>query len=364
MYRQGRLVCGTTELISLEQFTGQNAPDSEAVLVLEISTPSNNSYAYQMTTPAQIAARNLVISNSYPAGLAQYEADAGSPLPLSGQTDPLAAVNFYVGGSGVLASATADVIGGFSGAPAAVTAALVEGQNVVRGQATKSTFTSPWANRTVLLDVDPPIVTAMAPAGTVPTYQPYVAATLFDPVTSTSAVASGICPSVIAMKVNGVSVPFSYNASSGTVVWISSVTQSPPVIASGTYTATVEAGDYAGYKTSATWTFTVNVPSVDASAPSIANKSPIGASAGSDLPVISVRVFDNQSGIDPASVAMTLDGAPVAASYDPNTGTVSYLPSSPFAAGSTHNVTISANHWATSPANKVNSTDSWSFTVP
>jgi hypothetical protein len=197
----------------------------------------------------------------------------------------------------------------------------------------------------------------------VPTRQPFVSATLTDPVSSSSAAASGICQSVVSMAVNGASVGYSYSASSGTVVWIDTATQSSPILADGTYSVSVEGGDYAGYKTSATWTFTVSVPSTDNSAPSISNKTPIG-SASSDLPVISVRVFDNQSGIDPASIAMTVDAAPVSATYDPGTGTVSFVPAAAFSPASFHAVTIAASHWATNPSTKITSTDSWSFWVP
>lgn len=365
LYRQGRSVCSHSELISLEQFAGQNKPDSEAVLFLEVSTPTNNSYAYQLDTAAQIASHDLAIAASYPSDVFQYRyrADATSPLPLSGQTNPLSTVNVYVGTSASLANVTADVAGAFSLASAALTTALSEGSNTVRAQSTKSTYTSPWAERTVILDVNPPSVSSSAPGGTVSTRQPYVNATLVDPVSAPGAVASGICPSVIGMKVNGAAVSYSYNASSGTAVWIDSTTQSPPILADGTYTVAIEAGDYAGYKTSATWTFTVSVPVADNSAPSIANKSPIG-SAGSDLPLVSARIFDNQSGIDPSRIAMTVDGAPVTFSYDPNTGTVSWLPPAPYASMSFHNVTISVSHYATSPADKVTSTDNWSFVVP
>jgi type II secretory pathway pseudopilin PulG len=364
VFRRGRLACSKTELISLEQFTGASKPDSEAVLIIEISTPSNSSYAYQMQTAAQIGAHNMAITNLYPAGIPQYRADAGSPMPVSGQTDPLATVNLYVGASGNVANAVSDALGSFAASPAAVTSLLVEGQNILRGQAVKSTFISPWANRSLILDVDPPTVSGQVPTGTVNTYQPYVAATIQDPTVSTSAAASGICPAVIAMKVNGSTVNFTYNSLSGTVVWIDSTTQNSPIVSSGTYTISVEGGDFAGYKTSATWTFTVSVPSTDNSAPSISNKDPIGGAAVSDLPVVSVRVFDNQSGIDPSSILMTLDGAAVVPSYDPNSGSVSYIPPASFAAGSFHTVTISVNHWAMNPSNKVTSTDSWAFSVP
>ncbi|MDE2492093.1 MAG: prepilin-type N-terminal cleavage/methylation domain-containing protein [Elusimicrobia bacterium] len=369
VFRNGVEACSTTQLISLEQFTGATNPDSEAALTLEVSTPTNSSYAYQLLTPAQIASRALPISGSYPSAIVQYRADSSSPLTLAGVTAPLAAVSFYVGGSGALANASADVFGAFSDAPAAVTAALVEGQNEVRAQSAKATYSSPIADRSVLLDVNPPAVTPLQSSGTTSACAPYVAALLTDPVTSTSAAASGIYPGVTAMLINGSTVPISYDAPTGIVVWVDTGTQSSPKLADGSYAVAVEAGDYAGYKSSATWSFAVSVPSVDNSAPSIANKSPIGM-AGSDLPVLSVRVFDNQSGIDPSSIVLTLDGATVVDAsdlgphYDPASGTVSYTPSAPFASGSYHTLSVTASHCAASPSGSVTSTDSWGFTAP
>jgi len=369
VYRQGAVACSKSELISLEQFTGDTNPDSESVLSLEVSTPTNSSFAYRMLTTAQTAARALALTYSYPSDIRQYRADTTSPLAIAGVTEPLATENFYVNSSGILASASADVFGAFSAAPAAVTSALVEGQNTVRAVAVKSTYSSPIADRAILLDINPPTITGQTPTGTVNTCAPYVSAVLADPVTSSGAVASGIYPGVTAMKINGSTVPFSYNASAGTIVWIATATQTVPLISPGAFTVSVEAGDYAGYKTSATWSFTAPVIGNDASAPSIANKSPIGM-AGSDLPVISVRLFDNQSGIDPTSIVLTLDGAVVVNAanvgtyYDANAGTLTYVPPNPYGSGSPHTVSVSVNHCATSPGGSINNTDTWSFVVP
>ena len=49
------------------------------------------------------------------------------------------------------------------------------------------------------------------PSGTVDTLAPYVAADLFDLSPATNAV-SGICPDVITFKINGATVPFSYDS--------------------------------------------------------------------------------------------------------------------------------------------------------
>ena len=92
--------------------------------------------------------------------------------------------------------------------------------------------------------------------------------------------------------------------------------------------------------------------------------------AGSQLPVISVRVFDNQSGIVPSSIQMLIDGAVVvdasnlAGAYDSSNGTVSFTPSASYASGSNHTVQITASHFAANPPGAVTSVDTWNFTVP
>lgn len=368
VFRRGRLVCSQSQLVSLEQLTGDYNPSSEAVLSLLISTPSNNAYLYKADTAGLAASRALAVSKAYPADLVQLRSDAASPLVVAGETDALSTVRLYLDGSGELSSLFADGAGAFSGPSAPVTAALAEGAHVLRAQAVKAPYSSPVTARALVYDVAAPGITAPTPIGTAATRSPFVAATLADAGIST-AVTSGVCADVLTMKVDGVEVAHRYDDGTGRLVWVDSATGTSPVLSTGSYTVLVEGGDYAGYKATASWTFTLSLPVTDHSAPSIANRSPIGM-AGSQLPVVSVRVFDNQSGIIPSSIALLLDGATVVDSatvgsaYDPETGTVSFTPSSAFAPGSSHSVEIRASHWATDPADKVTSTDSWWFTVP
>lgn len=366
VYRRGELACAQSELLSLEQFTGDPNPSSEAALSLLISTPVNGGYSYSLASASRLGAWNLAIAKAYPADGSRYRADAAAPLPVAGETDPLADVTVYVGAGGVLASVSADGGGLFAAAPAAVTAALAEGANVLRFQASKDGYTSPVTERELLHDLNPPSASAATPAGAQGTRSPYVAVALADAGLATTAV-SGICPDVISLRANGADVPFSF--SGGLLVWIDSATGTVPVLDPGAYTMVAEAGDYAGYKTSATWSFSVAVPATDHSAPAISNKSPIGM-AGSALPALSVRVFDNQSGIIPASIVLRLDGAVVvdasnlATHYDAATGDVTYVPGASFDSGSGHTLEITASHWAGDPVDKITSTDSWFFTVP
>lgn len=368
IYRKGRLACAQTELVSLEQFTPVSNPSSESVLSLLISTPANHAYLYQALWPAQIASRALALAKPYPAEIAQLRADTGSALPVTGETDPSAAVALYVGDSGALDSLASDFSGAFSGGPLLVTGALVEGNNQLAAQAVKAGYTSPITLRELILDTNPPRVGAATPLGTTGTLAPQVSATVSDLGLSTT-VASGICPDVITLKVNGAPVEHAFDPATGRVTWVDPATNTAPVLSPGAYTAAVEAGDYAGYKATHTWSFTAAIADPDPSAPAVANKTPSGM-ADSDLPVVSVRVFDNQSGIVPSSIRLVLDGALVVSSaalaghYDPSDGTVSFTPAEAFAPGSYHTVEVTAGHFAASPPDKVTSVEAWSFSVP
>lgn len=368
IFRGDRLACSQTELMSLEQFGGEYNPSSEAVLSLLVSTPTNSSYLYKADTAGLLHARNLAIAKPYPADSAQYRADAGSALVVAGETDSLASVRLYVDASGLLDTINADSAGAYSAASLPVTLALAEGAGVIRAQAVKDAYTSPITARDVIYDVSPPRVADAVPSGTVTTPAPYVAINLSDPGVSTTTT-SGIQPDVISLRANGVDVPFTFNAATGQLVWVDASSGTAPLLPNLVYSMVAEAGDYAGYKATAAWSFTVAVPATDHSAPAISNKSPIGMAA-SQLPVISVRVFDNQSGIVPASIVMRLDGVVVVdasnigQAYDAATGYVSYTPSGAFSPGSSHTVEITASHGANDPADKITSTDSWSFSVP
>jgi len=164
------------------------------------------------------------------------------PLRLEGETDPLAVVNFYLGGSGILASASADMSGLFSASPFEVTQALEEGLNHLRARAVKGAYTSPIAPRELLYDLGPPMASSPTPVGPVATLSPSVGVTLSDPGVSTTTT-SGISPDVVSLRVNGLEVPFSYNPVSGAVVWIDSATGTAPVLSTGTFAVVVEAGD-------------------------------------------------------------------------------------------------------------------------
>jgi len=99
-------------------------------------------------------------------------------------------------------------------------------------------------------------------------------------------------------------------------------------------------------------------PGVDTTPPTISNLTPAdGALINTATPTISATVTD-ASGIDTASIVMTVDGASVAHTYDSATGLVSYnVPASSLAEG-LHTVALDVSDTVGNPA-----TAGWSFTV-
>jgi hypothetical protein len=369
LYRNGKVLHTQKELLSLEMLTGIESRASGAELKLLLSRPENDSYLYDLNSPARAAAFSLAISIPYPADIQTYRADAGAPLQPAGETSPLSTVRFYRGSPGAaLDSCTSDSLGGFTCSAALLTSGLTEGANLIFAQATKDTFFSPYAQRSVILDLNPPAISGSVPSGPVPDLVPYVGAVLTDAVASTG-VPSGVCEDVTALKVNGSTVPFSYDQATGKVRWLDPATGLPVRLTNGaSYAVRLEGGDRAGYKAALNWNFTVSVAATDNSAPSVANKVPSGHTAD-PLPEISCKVFDNQSGVDLDSITLKLDGevvvssANIAGHWDAEGQRVFFLPPSPFENYSSHTVEVRSSHWANDPADKKTSVDTWSFTV-
>lgn len=369
LYRNGKVIHTQKELLSLEMLTGVESRASGAELKLLISQPENASYLYDLSTPARESAFALAISKPYPDDVNAYRADSLSPLQLVGETSPLAAVKFYHGSPGLaLDNGSTDGMGGFTTMAISLTMALTEGENDIFAQATKDSFFSPYAQRSVILDLNPPSLTGEAPSGTVADLVPYVGVVLTDAVLSTG-VPSGICEEVTILKVNGSTVPFAYDAATGKLNWQDPDTGLPVKLVNGnSYAVRAEGGDRAGYKAALTWNFTVAVGDTDHSAPSVANKVPSG-STDDPLPEISCKLFDNQSGIDLDSITLKLDGtvvvssANIAGHWDAEGQRVFFRPAAAFDNYSAHTVEVRASHWADDPADKKTSVDSWNFNV-
>ena len=377
IWKAGRVVYQDSQLISWEKFTGAEGKAAGATLRIVVSTPSNNSAVYALDTAARQDSFDLVLTKSYSESVIVSRADAAQPMRITGQTTPSSNLSWKLSSSTnpTLDTCSADIVGDFDCMATLLTASLDEGLNTLYGQATKTVYYSPWSDVTFIRDINPPQISSATPSGTVTNRQPLIRANLADnPVTSGRAV-SGINPSVTRLSSGAAESNHVYDSITGYVTMLDAETGMPPVLSTGSYTLVLEGGDYAAYKARSTWTFILDIGDfTDNSAPSIANKSPIGVSP-SDLPTISAKVFDNQSGIILDSVVMTVDGEVAVssatgnflASWEPlaqqDGGTLSFTPSAALSSGS-HTITVIASHWATSPANKITSEDSWNFNAP
>lgn len=362
LYKKNELLHQESQLISYELFTGIESQASDAALKLFVTQPANATYLYNLNTTERQNAFNLTITKSYPAEVIAYRADFVNPTRLWGETDPNAVVHFYLNTPVTeLDNRTASIGGEFDFQSTPVTNALTEGENTILAMATRDNMYSPYAPRDVILDLNPPTISSQTPTGTVNDKMPRVGCVVSDTILTTG-VPSGICQDVLCMKNGSAEVYYQYDSASGEIVWIDLTTSLSPILSTGTYTVTVETGDNAYYKVKSSWTFTVDIQDPDNSAPSIAQKSPIG-STSNPQPEIKCKVFDNQSGINPSSIIFKVDSVVVSHSYNNQTGFVSWTPSSAYSNGSYHTVEITVSHWATTPADKVTSTDSWGFTV-
>lgn len=369
-YRNGSVIHSQKELVSLEMLSGLESRASGAELKLLLTRPANNAYLYDLSHPSRAAAFSLAISRPYPPDIVSYRADTSFPLSVTGETSPLAAVRFYHNSIGTVRDTVfATSLGGFDLWASGLTSALTEGENTIYAQAVKDSYYSPYAERKVLLDLNPPVISENAPTSSVGDLYPFVGAVLTDAVVS-AGIPSGICEQVTALKVNGSPVPFNHDPATGVLQWTDEATGLPPRLTNGaSYTVLAEAGDRAGYKAALTWNFSVSVGDTDHSAPSVANKTPIGGSVSDPLPEISCKVFDNQTGIILDSLVMKLDGVVVVSSanlsghWNAKDGRLFYRPESAFANYSSHTVEVTASHWADNPADKKTTVEAWNFTI-
>ena len=110
----------------------------------------------------------------------------------------------------------------------------------------------------------------------------------------------------------------------------------------GIYTVAYWAVDYSG-NTETPKSLTVKL---DQALPVIADLQPgNGTEITQKQPTISAGVDDELSGVDSASIQLTLDGQIVEATYDSSSGIISYTPGAALNSGS-HSVTLSASDLA------------------
>jgi len=379
IFKHGRIIYTTTKIISWEKFTGVESKASGAELKLVLTQPSENSILYALTTSEQIKSHNRTLTKEYPEEITAHRADSSAPLELVGLTDPLSEVKWYIEStnSPLLDSTIADNSGNFDFFAVNLTAELTEGENLIYGIAQKDSYSSPWSETNVILDIKPPVVENETPSGTVKTLQPLVEATILDEPENGNAETSGICSEVITLKYQATAIgtgtaTHTFDSSTGKLRWIDSNTFLPVFSQGETVTIIVEAGDYAFYKTISTWTFTCNINTIDNSAPSIAETSPHGTIT-SNPTLISCKVFDNQSGINIQSIILELDGGVVvnfsnisehySPISNPQGGYINYLPDNALSSGE-HQVTVKVSHWATEPNDKIEKIETWNFNVP
>jgi len=369
LYKKNKEVYKRTELISLEMFSGIESKDSGSDLKLFIAQPANNTYLYNLDTSTRQSSFNLTISTTYPPEVIAYRADSTYRLRLVGETVPNATVRFYLNTtSTLLDTIVANMLGEFDWQSIPMTTNLQEGKNIVIAQAIKDTYYSPYAQRDVIYDLKPPVITSAVPQGIIYELMPYIGAVISDTVLSTG-IPSGICRDVIDMKHNNVSVSYTYDDTTGKICWTDQSTGLPPQLSTGVWhNITVEGGDNAYYKVRSTWTFMIVPVTTDNSTPTIANKHPIG-STSNPLPTISCKIFDDQSGINPYSIVLTFNYQVVVSStnisqyYNFETNELSWPVPSQLENGSVNYVSVTASHWATEPVDKVTSTEDWWFNV-
>lgn len=366
VYRRGAVVAEQTTMVALGQFTGQSLGSAEGHINLMIATPAANSFLYQYVSVPQQSSQDLAITKAYPASYRAYRADVGGAMTVAGFTEPLALVYAAVNSPSnqQIFTAAADRL--FSGNPISFTTSLSEGVNYLVAYSSKATSLSPTVTRMIILDTRAPQITSPTPTNNAPPAdavrdrRPLIGAYLTDVITATTAV-SGICPDVITMKLDGAVQAHTYNPTTGFVRMVDGATGLSPLLSNtSAYNVVLEGGDRAHYKVTSSWDFTVLLSTPDASAPTI------GSWAGSDTEV-SVVLLDPETGVDPLTITLTLDGSGVISSsnvgpaYDPGTGLLTYRASSPLAAGS-HSATVTVSNFE--PSGPLSNSDTYNFTVP
>jgi hypothetical protein len=138
------------------------------------------------------------------------------------------------------------------------------------------------------------------------------------------------------------------------------VTFSPKTaLADGAHRVRVEARDRAGNQAvpAGDWTFTVYT-GPDREAPTIDRVQPLdGTTSRWGRPRLSVRIRDDHRGVDPSSIALTIDGKAATTTWDQNANIAWHAPVSAIANG-THKAALRVADRAGNAA-----THSWSFTV-
>jgi hypothetical protein len=351
--------------------SGNESKSSESELPLIIYEPAQDSFLYRLDSNSRKNAFNTVIDKPYPDEIRQRQHRADD-LALSGETEALAKVLFYFDNT-CKDEITLSNNKTFSLVSNSISSVLREGYNCIKAISSKDSFSSPWTERNVILDLNPPVLIYSTPTGTIKTRTPCIKAYIGDFGTksgcgvSTTTV-SGICNEVITLK-NGSNVIHhtcvSVGTSSQAVVAIMCSTQPYVSLAPGSYTMTIQFGDKAGYKAVESWNFTID--SLSDGIDDDDNTAPIIDTTSCHWPYVA-NVSDDQTGINPDLITVTIDGTACQQSeilYTPTGtfgGSIKLVPASSLLPWY-HTITVKAGHWATIPSNTIYAQYTWAINI-
>ncbi|MBK8575088.1 MAG: type II secretion system protein [Elusimicrobia bacterium] len=331
---RGELVHREGWVISEGGFSGAKIDDWESILVLDVKQPVVSTILYSYITNAQQDSHDLPISQAYPATPPALRADAQNLLVIQGETAPLAQVHFTTNPAFIngvftpMDSGVANQDGLFSVNANDITAALVEGRNIIGGITEKNGERSPIWSAPFIYDLRPPYFLNADPpdnAHPIRTRTPFLGIQLLDDTINTPDV-SGIDREVISVSTkdqngNYSSTQFLFRdgwANYGNDWLVVASTTSgliDPLPDNSWISIKVEGGDYAHYKTSATWRVKINVVNNDISTPTIKvpNLGTDGCSVvvTANVPEIVCDLNDPDSGINWRSINLRVNSGPV-----------------------------------------------------
>ncbi|MBM3214008.1 tandem-95 repeat protein [Candidatus Poribacteria bacterium] len=223
-------------------------------------------------------------------------------LTITGVTERDAVVSFRIDGRDA-GGATPRGDGSFR----FVTAELTDGDHEIVAVAREGALEGTPVTARVLVDATPPVVTIVTPpegAREVATLTPMLRAT------ATSS--GGI--SRVEMRLNGVPVSATFDGTTGEATY----TPTEPLVQRRPYLMTVEATGSNGLVGTGARLFTPNVTAADTVAPTAGTLEPAnGSTVVTSRPAISATLSDAETGIDAASIALTIDDAPAVVNVSP-----------------------------------------------
>jgi PKD repeat protein len=195
----------------------------------------------------------------------------------------------------------------------------------------------------VLLDTIAPIISNLSPTMVTGVLNPVITATIIDP---ESSLVSGVDPDSIELKIDGETVTgFTYDPLSGQLTY-----QAGPFENMTQHEVELGCADNAGNAaTPITSMFLVNIGIADEMPPTIRFSVKEGDVIPSSTPEFSVAFADADTGVNPDTIEIRLDGSPIEDYVlDEETGVATFTPQSPLADG-LHAISASVSDNATPP---------------